>query len=61
MSKRNKRFGWFDDWQDWFGPKTYGVGWTVKSWKGAVAIGVGICLIVLITVAVTHFATDFIS
>ncbi len=58
MSKRNKRFNWSDDWREWFGPKTYGIGWTVKSWKGVLALGAAIALIVLITIGVTTLVTN---
>ncbi len=35
MKKRRKinwnaRIDWFDDWREWFGPKTYGIGYTAK-------------------------------
>ena len=60
MAKRNQRFE-FDDWRDWFEPKTYGVGWTVKSWKGVAAVGLGILFIVLITFATMHFLSKFIT
>ncbi|MDI7774720.1 hypothetical protein [Asticcacaulis sp. EMRT-3] len=60
MGKRKKidwnaRIDWFDDWREWFGPKTYGIGYTAKTWKGAVATGVVICAIAILTVALSHY------
>ncbi len=53
MGRRGKKkIDWFDDWPEWFGPKAYGTGLTVKSWKGLVAIALVIALIVLITMGV---------
>jgi len=58
MGKRGKKkIDWFDDWPEWFGPKDYGTGWTVKSWKVVVAIGLVIFLIVLITMGVVKILT----
>ncbi len=58
MGKRRKnKIDWFGDWPEWFGLKTYVMGWTVKSWKGVVAIGLVIFLIVMITMAAAKILT----
>ena len=51
----NARIDWFDDWREWFGPKTYGIGWTAKSWKGAVATGLVVCLIGLGSILASYY------
>jgi hypothetical protein len=53
----NGRIDWFDDWREWFGPKGYGTGMAVKSWKGVAAIGLVIFLIVIITMGVAKILT----
>jgi hypothetical protein len=55
----NARINWFDDWfrdwREWFGPKTYGIGYTAKTWKGAVAIGVIISAITIFTIVLKYY------
>jgi hypothetical protein len=60
MKKRRKidwnaRIDWFDDWREWFGPKTYGIGYTAKTWKGAVAIGVFIAAFAIFTITLNDY------
>lgn len=60
MKKRKKidwnaRIDWFDDWREWFGPKTYGIGYTAKTWKGAVAVGLVISLMIVFTLLLVHY------
>ncbi|EGF93247.1 hypothetical protein ABI_16870 [Asticcacaulis biprosthecium C19] len=54
---KRKRITWFDDWREWFGPRTYGIGWTVKTWKGAVAVAVVLCLVTTISVVRTYISS----
>lgn len=52
-----KRFDGFDDWREWFGPRAWGMGWTAKTWKGAVAAGVVVCLVITISLVLTHIVS----
>jgi hypothetical protein len=53
--RKHRRIDWFDDWRDWFVPRAYGLGWTARNWKGALATGVVVCVIALLTVVLNHF------
>jgi len=52
---KRRRITWFDDWREWFGPREYGIGWTAKTWKGAVALGVVVTMIALISMTFSYY------
>ena len=52
----NARIDWFDDWRDWFGPKTFGMGYEPKTWKG---MAVTVFAIIIFVVAVVAFLYQF--